>query len=437
MSSVKLTKNNKFTMKKNIFLLTAICATLSLSAQNNIQWRGGDRTGIYNETGLLKQWPAGGPQLLWHFDGLGEGHSSIAIDGGKIYATGMTDDEGFLYVFDLNGKLLNKVGYGKEWAENYNGPRGTVTVNEGKLYIITGTGFLICKDQNTLKELWRKDAVKDFDAKNITWGITESPLVVDNKVIFTPGGEKHNVVALNKNTGALIWSSAGKGELSAYHSPLYIANQQVPQTMVMTTNHIPLLLPAVPDVVPQIVVMTTNHIMGIDVANGNVLWSHEQRNQWSVHANTAVYDGKDMLLLTSGYGQGSVMLRLTNGGRAVESVWSSKDIDGRMGGMVKVGDYVYGSGDNNNYWFAVNWNTGETMYKASDIAPCNVVYADGMLYCYSDRGTMNLVKPNPGEFELISSFNVTLGTGTHWAHPVIHQGVMYIRHGGALMAYKV
>ena len=164
---------------KPTFFLILFCATLALSAQNTtIQWRN-DRTGIYNETGLLKSWPSKGPELLWYYDDLGEGHSSVAIDDNKIYITGMTKDVGYLYIFDMNGKLLNKKEYGKEWDKSYNGSRGTVTINDGKLYIHTGTGYLICMDQKTLNILWKKNLITDFGGENIRWGVTESPLIID------------------------------------------------------------------------------------------------------------------------------------------------------------------------------------------------------------------------------------------------------------------
>jgi len=399
---------------KPAFFLILFCAILNLSAQNtSIQWRN-DRTGIYNETGLLKSWSDKGPKLLWHYDDLGEGHSSVAMDDSKIYVTGMTKDIGYLYVFDLNGKLLKKKEYGKEWAESYNGPRGTVTVNDGKLYIMTGTGFLICFDQQTLNLVWKKDIQKDFGGKNIKWGINESPLIVNEKIILTPGGRTNNVVALNKNTGALIWSCPGEGDVSAYCSPLYIGDQQI----------------------PLIVTMTANHILGIDFATGKKLWSYENKNRWSVHANTPIY-GDNMILFTSGYGKGSMMFRLKNGGRSIEKAWELADIDSRIGAMVKIGNYVYGSGDSNKYWFCVNWKTGEIKYKDKSLGIGNVIACDGMLYCYSDKGEMALVKVNPEKFDLISKFPITLGTDQHWAHPVIYQGVLYVRHGNTLMAYLI
>ncbi len=384
-----------------------------LSAQNSVEWRN-DRTGIYNETGLLKEWPAEGPRMLWHYDGLGEGHSSVAIANNKLYVTGMTGNKGYLYVFDREGKLLNKKEYGDEWDESYNGTRGTVTLSDGNIYIISGRGDLICMEENSLNTVWKKNLLKDFDSSNIQWGINEAPLVIGDKVIATPGGKKDNIVALNKKTGDLIWSCAGEGDLSAYCSPLYIRDQQI----------------------PLVVTHTANHVIGVNADTGEKLWSYEIKNRHAVHANTPVYsDG--MLLCTSGYGKGSTMLRLTGGGRSVEKVWEATELDNRIGAMVKVGDHAYGSGDNNRSWFCVNWKTGEITYREKGQAMGNIIAADGLLYCYTDRGNLLLVKPDPAKFDIISQFPVTMGTDQHWAHPVIYQGTMYVRHGDTLMAYEV
>ena len=400
-------------MKKTILLLT-LCATTCLSAQNtSVQWRN-DRTGIYQERGLLKSWPADGPALLWSFNELGEGHTSVAIDQEMIYITGLIGDKGYLFLFDLDGKLLKKVGYGTEWNRSHNGARSTVAINAGMLYIYSGTGNLVCFDQRSLEVLWQKSIDKDFDGKNIMWGVTESPLIVDEKIILTPGGKVNNVVALNKNNGSLIWSCAGDGDASSYCSPLYIDDQQV----------------------PQIVTMLSGHIVGIDVATGKKLWSYKYENFRKIHPNTPIYHD-NMLFCTSGYGKGSVMLRLTNGGRSVEKVWETKDLEPCHGGAVKIGEYIYGAGDHNKYWFCLEWETGKTRYKERTLDVGNVIFADGMLYCYGQKGEIALVRPNPEKFDIVSKFPVKMGDGPHWAHPVIYKGVLYIRHGNALMAYQL
>ena len=387
----------------------------SFNTPKNWQWRGENRNGMYNETGLLKVWAPNGPKLLWSFEGLGEGHTSVAIANGKIYITGMHGDRLILYVFNMTGKLLASKEIGKEWDKSHNGTRSSVCVNDGKLYIFNAYGNLFCLDETTLNVVWTKDLFNDFDGINIRWGITENPLIVGEKIFMTPGGKKHNMVALNKNTGALIWSSQGEGDPSSYCSPIYIGDYSVP--MLVTCTH--------------------QHIIALNADTGEKLWSFTQKNfPYNIHPNIPIYsDG--MIFSTTGYKGGSMLLRLKDGGKSVEQVWKNDELDNQMGSAIRIGDYVYASGHQNKYWFCVDWKTSETKYKVKDLAPCNVISADGMLYCYSEKGTMNLIKPNPEKFELVSSFNITLGTDAHWAHPVIHNGVLYIRHGDALMAYKV
>jgi FOG: WD40-like repeat len=379
----------------------------------NSQWRGKNRDGIYHEAGLLKKWADDGAELLWYIEGLGDGYTSPAIANGKIYITGLDGDNLILFVFDLNGKFLNRKVVGSEWTGAYPGTRSAVNVNDGNLYIFSGSGTLHCLDEATLSEIWKKDLIADFGGRNIMFGITESPLIVGEKIFITPGSEKNNMVALNKNTGALIWSSSGTGKISAYCSPQYIEGYSI----------------------PIIVTCTEHEIVAINADSGDLLWMHPQPSKNDIHPNTPIYnDG--MIFSTTGYGGGSWLYRITNDGKDAELVWHN-NVDNQIGGAVKSGDYIYTSGHNNRGFYCIDWHTGEIKYKVNQISPSAIIEADGMLYVYSDKGEMALVKPNPDQFELISSFKVTLGTNQHWAHPVIHDGVLYVRHGNALMAYKI
>ncbi len=398
-----------------LFLLLLTHCTVCVHAQDIIQWRN-DRTGVYNETGLLQSWGANGPKLLWEFNGLDEGFTSVAISNNKLYVTGLTGENGFLYVLDLSGKLLNKKTYGHEWNKSHSGTRSTVTIHDGKLYVVSGVGNIVCMDEQTLTVIWQKDFLNEFKGKNIMWGITESPLIVDDKIILTPGGETHNIVALNKDNGQLKWTSKGEGTVSSYCSPIYLPDQQV----------------------PQIVTMMSTHILAINAKTGEKVWSFPYENFRKIHPNSPVYSN-NMLLCTSGYRKGSVMLRLTNGGRNVEQVWESKDLETKHGGIVKIGDFVYGSGDENSKnWFCLDWNTGRTLYKDNALGIGATITADGMLYCFSEsKKEMFLVKPTPTHFEITGKFPVKQGTGEHWAHPVIYKGVLYVRRGNTLMAYSL
>ena len=415
-------------MKKYLFIIACLFPVFLLSCKQpnnpqritidtskNSQWRGENRDGIYHETGLLKVWPDEGPQLLWSYEGIGDGYTSVAIANEKLYITGLIGEKLNLFVFDLTGKLLNKKEVGAEESVNYPGPRSTLTVNDGKLYIYNALGKLICLDETTLNEIWSKEVFIDLDGKHIEWGVVESPLVVGEKVFISPGGAQNNIVALNKHTGEMIWSSPGEGTISAYCSPQYIGDQPIP-----------------------IVVTSMNeYIIAVNAETGEKLWSVPQTNEFNIHPNTPLYyDG--MLLFATGYRGGAVMLRLKDGGKAVEQVWKNDELDVQFGGFVKIDNYIYASGhQNSRNWLCVDWTTGETKYTDRTISPCNVISADGMLYCYNDKGFVYLVKPNPDKFELVSSFKVTMGTAQHWAHTVIHKGVLYVRHGDALMAYKI
>ena len=416
-------------MRKYFFIIGFMFPAIFISCQEqstpkNWQWRGEDRNGVYNETGLLKEWPAGGPELLWKFEGLGEGHTSVAIANGKIYASGLQGDKLILYVFDMKGKLLTEKEIGKEWNTQWNGTRSSVCINDGKLYIFNALGNFYCLDETTLGVVWTKDVLKDFDGRNLMFGMTENPLIVDDKLFLTPGGVVNGMVALNKNTGELLWSSPGTGKPSTYCSPLYIGDQSIPMVVTWFEGE------------KQEGEIYDNKMVAFNANTGDLLWEKIQPSENDINPNMPMYsDG--MILAVTGYRGGAWMYRLKEGGKVAELVWHNKEMDNQMGGAIKVGDYIYATGHQNKYWFCVDWNTGETKYKVRDIGSGNVIYADGMLYVYNEQGSMHLVKPNPEKFEPVSSFKITLGSNQHWAHPVIYQGVLYIRHGEALMAYKI
>ena len=382
-------------------------------AQEPTSWRGPTRDGHYPETGLLKQWPAGGPEILWSFEELGQGHSSAIVEQGFVYTTGMISETGYLFKFDLKGELVYKKEYGPEFTESFYGTRGTPTIVGDKIYLLSGHGKLYCIYNESGDIIWSKDLLKDFDCSNIRWGINESPVIDGDILYITPGGKRSNIVALNRHSGDLIWSSPGKGELTAYCTPqLFVHNGRK-----MLATH------------------SESHLMGFDAATGKMLWTQYQPNKWSVHANTPIYH-KGRLFYLSGYGQGGGMLELAPDGNSVTLKWTHKKMDSRMGAAVLVDGYIYGSGDS-RVWSCLDWQTGEEKYTSKEIGIGVVIFADGLLYCYSQRGELALVSPDPSGFKVISKTKVALGSEQHWAHPVIYDGVLYVRHGRALVAYKV
>jgi outer membrane protein assembly factor BamB len=401
-------------MKRIVIFFAAVLTLTSISAQEKAQWRGENRDGIYNETGLLKTWPEGGPKLLWHFDELGEGHASAAVTSNAIYTAGTLNGNGFVVALDNNGKLLWKTEYGKEWVESWNGVRSTPMICNNKVYIMSGYAKVVCMDAKTGKIEWSVDMQQEYGALNIMWGVTDNLLSDNDKLFCTPGGTDANVVALDVNTGKLIWKCKGKGEKSAYGSPALI--KIAGKSILVTT--------------------TEKSILGIDASNGNLLWSHPQTNQWAVHPNTPVYkDG--YLYSVTGYGKGGVMLKLSDDGTSITEVWKNSQLDPKTGGVVLLNNYIYGAGDNNKKLFCVDWKTGEIKYSINDFAPCNIISADGLLYCYAESGKVGLIEPKADGFNIISSFKVPFGEKQHWAHLVIHNKRLFVRHGSSLMVYNI
>jgi outer membrane protein assembly factor BamB len=401
-------------MKVFPLLIAGFLAISTANAQEPTTWRGPGSTGVYPETGLLKTWPATGPEIVWHYDELGDGFSSPVFANGKIYLSGATDNVGYIYALSQDGKLLWKATYGEEWVENYPGSRATPTVMGDMLYIYSGKGVITCMNATNGAVNWKKDVMKDFDGQNITWGVTETLVIDGNKLFVTPGGAVNNIVALNRMNGQLIWSSKGVGDKSAYCTPLLV---KLPSRKLLVT-------------------MMEKHIVGLDAETGALLWSHEQTNQWAVQANTPLLFNNSLFCF-SGYGQGGVKLILNGDGSQVTKAWFSKKLDSRFGGAVVVDGYIYESGDNTRDWQCVDWKTGEQKYASQTIAKGNVIAADGLLFIYSEKGELALVPATPAGFNVAGKAKVELGNGQHWAHIAMNNGQLFVRHGKTLIAYKI
>jgi outer membrane protein assembly factor BamB len=404
-------------MKKILAVITLLFVGLSgamVYGQVESQWRGPNRDGVYPNESLRNAWPDDGPEEIWTVDGLGDGYSSAAVTEDRVYLTGMTKGEGFLYAFDLEGKPVWKSSYGPEWNGSRPGARTTPTVVGNRIYLMSAKGKAVCLSTDGEK-IWSVDLVKQFGARNLQWGMTESLLVDGDRVFCTPGGRKVSIVALNRHTGKTIWEIEADGETSGYCSPCLI--QHGKKRLLLT--------------------MTGSSVVGIDADSGKFLWRHSHVTDYSVNANTPLYH-EGFIYAVSGYGTGGQMFQLSEDGTSIERVWAQKKLDSQMGAAVLVDGHIYGSGHNNRGWHCLDWKTGEVQYTARKIGNKGaIIFSDGMMYCYSETGYVGLVKPNPEEFEVVSSFRVRKGSGEHWAHPVVGDGRLYIRHGDALMVYYI
>ena len=394
-------------------LLLALCSTL-MWGPAEAQWRGSQRDGIYAGESLLDVWPEAGPELLWSTDAIGAGFSSAAVTADRVYATGMIEGTGYLFALDLKGKQIWKSAYGPEWSDSYPGARTTPVVAGNRIYVLSAKGNVLCFDTDG-KRVWSLDMVQTFQAQGLRWGLTESLLVDGDVVYCTPGGPEATVVALDRQTGKVLWKGKANGEASTYCSPRLI-----------THNGRQLL-----------VTMTARSVIGLDPGTGEFLWSHDHVTKYDINPNTPLYhDG--YLYTVSGYGTGGQKFRLDADGTGVERVWAQPTLDSQMGSVILVDGFLYGSGQNNRAWHCVDWETGDVVHTAKVLGnKGNIIYADGMAYCYGEKGDVGLVKLTSGTFEVVSSFKIEKGSGQHWAHPVIREGRLYVRHGEALMVYDI
>jgi outer membrane protein assembly factor BamB len=402
-------------MQIRIFHVTALWVLLSagLHAQQVLQWRGTERTGFYHESNLLKSWPEAGPSLLWEFDGIGNGYGSPVITTSAIYVNGEIDTVSYLFALDRSGKFLWKSPIGKEWTLNYPGSRNTPTIVDDLVYVTAGYGSVACLEAKSGKKRWSVDMVTDFHAPMNRFGFSESLVVSGNAVFCCPGNADTNVVALNRFTGKMLWICKGLGEMTSYCSPALI---QLPEREILVT-------------------FSKNALLGIDTKDGTLLWTHKQDGEGDVHINTPLFENGFIYYIT-GDGNGSVKLKLSADGKEITEVWRNQSCDNTMGGFIKLNDYIYTASYGRRYWLTCDANTG-AITDSVKFDKGVTIYADGMLYCYNEKGQLGLFNPAGPKMEAVSSFRVTRGTKAHYAHPVINQGILYVRHGRSLLAYDI
>ena len=408
-------------MKSMLFLISILFCQVLLG-QELAEWRGPGRTGVFNEVGLLDKWPEKGPELIWSVENLHKGYSSVSVANNTIYFTGISDTLDVLIAVSLDGKIKWQTPYGRARTKGYPDSRSTPTIEGGKAYVSSGQGDIACINAITGEIIWDLKAIEKYDGTIGRWGISESLLIVDDKLIYTTGGGKTNMIALNKNTGENIWSSESLNENPSYSSPLLIKDGDK----------------------QLIVSVTPNHIIGVSPGNGKIVWKFDNRpyagERRKNQTNTPLYY-ENSLYITNGYNHKSVKLNLNENWESVSLAWVDTVLDVHHGGVVLVDGHIYGANWINNgqgNWCCINWDTGEAKYETKWKTKGSIISADGKLYCYEEKtGYIALVNVNPEKFEIISSFKVPLGTGPHWSHPVIHNGILYIRHMDALMAFNI
>jgi hypothetical protein len=380
------------------------------------QWRGPERTSLSKETGLMKSWPATGPTVAWTISNLGPGYGSVAIKDDRIYIQGVKSNESVLFCLNrADGKVVWTQVLGQTLDQDRGpGPRGTPTVDGDRVYALSENGDLACLKIKDGSAAWRRNILKDFGGRNITWLISESPLVDGNRVIVTPGGDGASIVALDKMTGSTVWTSKELSDPAGYSSCV------------------------VADVggVRAIIGFTGRAAVGVRASDGKLMWRYETvANRTANIATPIFYDNK--VFYSSAYGTGCALLGLKAEGGEVKAqeIYFNKDMQNHHGGLVLVNGYLYGF--SNAILHCMEFATGKTMWRHRSVGKGTLTYADGNLYLLSEGNVVGLAEASPEGYKEKGRFEIADQGLPSWAHPVVCGGKLYIRNQGILACYDI
>jgi outer membrane protein assembly factor BamB len=403
--------------------LVAVTCCLALSAVVSShaiddwpQWRGPKRDGVSVERGLLKSWPQAGPPLAWKAQGAGEGYSSFAAANGRLYTLGARGGSEFVMAFDAaSGKKLWEVEHGRRFGNDRgDGPRGTPTVDGAQLYAYGASGDLSALDAATGKSIWKVNVLKQFGGSNINWGLSESPLVLGDRVLVNAGGPNASIVALKKTDGSVIWKS--QSDEAGYSSGVV---HEVGGTR-------------------QAIFFTGTRVLGVKVDDGSLLWSYDKVSNRTANIATPIVRG-NRVFVSSDYGTGAALLEVTPGGSTgvtMREVYFTREMRNHHASSVLIGDHLYGF--SGAILTALRFDTGQTAWQDRSVGKGSVVFADERLYLFSEGGVVGLAEANPAGYREHGRFSIQRASSLPtWSHPIVANGRLYLRDQDTIYAYDI
>ncbi len=405
-----------------LFAYLGLCLLLPASEASAADWpqfHGPRRDNKSAETGLLQEWPPGGPPLVWKVNGLGHGFSTVSIADGRLYTTGNIGKETVITCLNSAGKRLWTVGNGPAYKGSHKGSRSTPTINEGRLYHQSPVGNVVCLDAKMGKKLWGLNTFETFGARKINWAFAEALLVFDDRVIVCPGGKQAGIVALNKTTGETVWVCDETKHKAGYASPILVDHGGL----------------------RQIVTLTAKSFVGVRASDGKLLWQIPHETPYDENIMMPLFHDGDVFAST-GHRVGGLRVTLNVEGQncSANVVWRNHDLDNHHGACILHEGYLYSYSHGKYKWgfTCAAWATGKTQYRLRRPTKGALTYADGRLYALDEKRGMRLLRPNPERFDVVSHFEIPRGgKGPTWAHPVVCGGRLYIRHSDFLYVYDI
>ena len=409
--------------------MMAVLSASSLAQSDWPQWLGADRENRSKDTGLLQSWPEGGPKQAWRTEGIGDSFGAVSVAGGRIYLLGDLEDGSYLFALDeKDGKVQWKSKIGparisskKEWQ----GPRTTPTIDGDRIFALGEAGDLVCVETSSGKEVWRKHLEKDLQGEHSIWFYCDSPVIDGKQVVVKPGGKKGTLAGLDKATGEVLWRSTEFTDPAEHTS----------------------LLPATIEGVKQYIVFTMESVAGVGT-DGKVLWRVARKGDVAICTTPLYKDG--IVLVGSSYNTGRTTAIKVSGSAGVlkaETLYET-DFANHHGGMVIVGDHVYGTADRkkgqdrgNADLKCMELKTGKIVWQNPSVGKGSISYADGHLYLHAEKpkeGMVALVEASPEGYKEKGRFSQPDPIGKYaWAYPVVANGRLYIRDGKGLSAYAL
>lgn len=397
----------------------ALLPAAAVAQQRNAdwaQWHGPNRDNVSTETDLLKQWPNGGPKLVWTAAGIGAGYGSLAIKGDRIYVQGASGGKSTLFALDrATGRAVWNAPIGRTLDQDRGpGPRGTPTADGDRVYVLTENGDLASVNAKDAFVLWNRNILRDFGGRNPNWLISESPLIDGEKLIVTPGGRGGSIVALEKTSGKEMWRSADLKDSPGYASCI-VADVHGIRTIMN---------------------LTADAGVGVRADNGKLLWRYAKPANNVANCATPVF-GNNKVFYTSAYGTGCGLLSLSRQGDSIQTseAYFSRDMQNHHGGVVLVNGKLYGF--SNAILTCMDFATGKVHWRDRSVGKGSVLYADGMLYLLGEGNQAGLAEATPEAYKEKGRFSIADSGLPSWAHPVVCGGKLYIRNQATLTCYDI
>jgi outer membrane protein assembly factor BamB len=356
--------------------------------------------------------------LLWTTEGLGHGFSSVSIADGRIHTAGNIEKDTVVTALNLEGIVVWRATNGPAWTRDFPGTRSTPTIDGTRIYHQSPLGYIVCLHAKTGQIIWQEDILSKVRSKNSQWGLAESLLVDGDRLISCPGGPETCMVALDKRNGAVKWKAPSVDELAGYASPLLVECQGL----------------------RIIVTLTAKAIIGVKAENGELLWHVKHKSYADENVLLPIYHEGHIFVSSLAAGSVKWKVAVQDGRARLEEVWRTKEMDNHHGGVILLDGNLYGTSTvrNSKKWVCLDWQTGRKRFAETGVGKGSLTWAGGMFYTLSIDRVMGLVRPTPTRLELVSSFKIPEGgKGKSWAHPVVCNGRLYVRHGEFLYAYKV